>query len=86
MYFGEQIAFFFAWKSYITIVLFLLGLPGLFLQIYIFITDNYDSNLLIIWVLYTSIWSTFIVELWKRKNYEIIARWGMLEEEHNYDQ
>ena len=52
LYFGEKISFFFAWKSYLTCVLLIVAIPGLALQIYIVITNDYNSILLPFWVIY----------------------------------
>lgn len=79
-YFGEKIAFLFAWRSFITCLYFFIAIPGLALQIYIIITGKYSHWLLPIWVFYSTILNTVIVELWKRKRCEINYRWGSLDE------
>ena len=38
-----------------------------------------------IWVMVVTIWSTIVVERWKRKTSEINFRWGQLEEMNNPD-
>ncbi|EGR27499.1 transmembrane protein 16k, putative [Ichthyophthirius multifiliis] len=79
-YFGEKIAFFFGWKSFLTCFTVFIAFPGLGIQIYEFITGQYDFFLIPFWVFYVMLWSTFIVEFWKRKTSEINYRWGTLEQ------
>jgi len=65
----------------------LLAAPGLALQIYIIAerTSDYNNILISFWVFYVMIWSTIIVEFWKRKTSEINYRWGTLELMNNPD-
>ncbi len=79
LYYGEKISFFFAWKSYLTCALMFVAIPGLALQIYIFLTSNYSPSILPYWVFYVCLWSTLQVEFWKRKTSEINTRWGALD-------
>ena len=88
-YFGEKIAFYFAFSSFLTCYLFFLAVPGLALQIYLFIrrftaaadedsnSTMYNTPFVAIWVLYVLVWNTVTVERWKRKNAEIATRWGI---------
>ena len=87
-YFGEKIAFYFAFSSFLTCHLFFLAVPGLALQIYLlyrrFTTDDpvpdewmYNTPFVALWVLYVLIWNTVTVERWKRKNAEIATCWGI---------
>ncbi|KAL4481466.1 hypothetical protein ABPG74_007555 [Tetrahymena malaccensis] len=86
-YFGEKIAFFFGWKSFITCFMTLIAIPGLALQIYVILqdSDDYNNYLVSFYVLYVMIWSTIIVEFWKRKTSEINYRWGTLDMMNNPD-
>lgn len=79
LYLGEKISFFFAWKSYLTCALIVIAVPGLALQIYIILTNNYETSLLPYWVFFVCIWSTLQVEFWKRKASEISTRWGCID-------
>lgn len=65
----------------------LIAAPGLALQIYIIAerTSDYNNILISFWVFYVMIWSTIIVEFWKRKTSEINYRWGTLELMNNPD-
>lgn len=87
-YFGEKLAFYFGWKSFITCFMILIAVPGLGLQIYIIQDDastDYNNWMISFWVLYVMIWSTVIVEFWKRKTSEINYRWGTLDLMNNSD-
>mgnify|MGYP001420782511 FL=1 len=85
-YFGEKIAFFFAFTSFLSSYLFYLGLPGLGVFIFFMVRryhygstddDMYDHPLLPAWVGYVMLWNVCTVEGWKRKNAEIATRWGI---------
>jgi hypothetical protein len=76
----EKITFFFAWKSYLTCVMLFLAVPGVVLQIYIIIANDWTTWLLPLWVFYILIWNSIVVEYWKRKTSEINYRWGSLDE------
>ncbi|CAD8164622.1 unnamed protein product [Paramecium octaurelia] len=80
LYFGEQIAYFFAFKSYLTCFMIFAAFPGLILQLYILAANDYNSLFLPLYVIYMSIWSTITVEFWKRKQCEMNARWGLLDQ------
>ena len=78
-YLGEKIAFYFAWKSFTSCFFIPLAIPGLIIQIYIIVENEYHSEILPFWVFCVSIWTTIMVEFWKRKSSEINARWGNLD-------
>lgn len=78
-YLGEKISFYFAWRSFNTCFLLPIAIPGLVIQIYIIYYDDYHSELLPFWVFFVSLWTTIMVEFWKRKCSEINTRWGTLD-------
>jgi hypothetical protein len=43
------------------------------------LANDFNTLLLTVWVIYSSLWATIAVELWKRKTCEINARWGTLD-------
>ena len=57
-------------------MLLFLAIPGLILQIYIFIADDWTTWIIPFWVFYVTIWNNITVEYWKRKSSEINYRWG----------
>jgi len=79
MYFGESVAFYFAWTSFYTCYLLILAIPGLLVMIFILKDQSNSSFLLPAWVIYNSLCSTLVVEKWKRKAAEIATRWGTLD-------
>jgi len=81
VYFGEKDSFYFAWFSFYICYLPILAIPGLI--VYIIIKAKPDTNAIAlpVWVTYTSLVSTLIVERWKRKSAEIATRWGTAEME-----
>jgi len=78
-YLGEKISFYFAWRSFCTCFFLPLAIPGLALQIYILGWSAYHSELLPFWVFFVSLYTTIMVEFWKRKCSEINTRWGTLD-------
>jgi len=87
LYFGESVAFYFAWCSFYTCYLLVLAIPGLLVMIFILRDTSTSAYLLPAWVIYNSLCSTLVVEKWKRKAAEIATRWGTLELlEHKTDQ
>ena len=78
-YLGEKISFFFAWRSFVTCFMLPLAIPGLIIQIYLVVIKEYHSEILPFWVFYVSLWTTVMVEFWKRKCSEINSRWGTLD-------
>ena len=78
-YLGEKISFYFAWRSFSTCFMLPLAIPGLAFQIYILYYEDYHSQILPFWVFFVSLYSTVMVEFWKRKCSEINTRWGSLD-------
>ena len=80
-YLGEKISFCFAYMSFYTSFLVIIALPGTILQIWIWIFDmNMSSNLFLYWAIFINIWSFLKFKGWNRKNSEICARWGILQQ------
>lgn len=86
-YFGEKIAYYFAFSSFLTCYLFYLAIPGIVFHLYILSrsdskrSDNkehmYNTPVTVAWVLYVMLWNAISVERWKRKSSEINTRWGI---------
>ncbi|KAJ7322526.1 hypothetical protein JRQ81_018813 [Phrynocephalus forsythii] len=73
-YFGETIAFYFAFLEYITFALIPMAIIGI--PYYIFDWEDYDKYVL--FAGFNLIWSTVILELWKRCCAIMAYRWGTL--------
>ena len=84
-YLGEKIAYYFAWKSFLTCSYAITAIPGLLLQLYIWATGSWTSALLALWVILNLIWNSVIIEIWKRKTNEINFRWGSVKIETEDD-
>jgi anoctamin-10 len=86
-YYGEKMGFYFAWLSFYTSWLLIPAIPGVFLFIYqmILLGDQYkkgeklsiDSPYNCLYSLIMSIWSTVLMEVWKRRQHEIAHLWSM---------
>ena len=86
VYFGEKDSFYFAWFSFYICYLPILAIPGLVVYIIIKVWEEANAIALPVWVTYTSLVSTLIVERWKRKSAEIATRWGTAEMEVQQEQ
>lgn len=71
-YFGEKIAFYFAWMEHYTIALFFLALGS---ALFIHAEDN-----VVLSILYCSavaLWTTVYSESWRRSNAELAYKWSV---------
>ena len=76
-YFGEKVALFFAFTAHYTSWQLPLALLGFVTQMQIF-QDGYDrAFLLFAFSACTSVWSIFMLESWKRKEWHHTVKWGM---------
>uniref|UniRef100_G3X1X3 Anoctamin n=1 Tax=Sarcophilus harrisii TaxID=9305 RepID=G3X1X3_SARHA len=74
VYFGETIALYFAFLEYFTFALIPMALIGL--PYYVFDWEDYDKY--VIFASFNLIWSTVILEVWKRGCALMTYRWGTL--------
>jgi hypothetical protein len=81
-YFGETVAFYFAWLEFYTQWLVFPAVIGTGL----FVAQVWYGTVDITWVplfsLFMALWSTLFLEFWKRRNAELAHRWGVLNYEH----
>jgi hypothetical protein len=86
-YYGEKMGFYFAWLSFYTSWLIIPAIPGIILFIYQMSTllDQFnngqslsiDSPYNCLYSLVMSVWSTVLMEIWKRRQNEIAHIWNM---------
>lgn len=78
-YFGEKIALFFVFLGHYTTWLLPAGIVGLCAWIWVAADDN-DPNAPVIpyFAAFIGIWSTLLLEFWKRKEKYAAMRWGMI--------
>jgi len=76
-YFGEKVALYFHFLGTLSLFLSFPATIGLFLQLYIWYTGEYDSPYLIIFSCMISVWCILLMEYWKRKEQRIAMKWGM---------
>lgn len=77
-YFGEHVAFYFAWLEFYTRWLVLPALGGLFLFIAQLYHGSLDISYAPVFSLCMALWSLGFLEAWKRRNAELAQRWGVL--------
>ncbi|XP_048367532.1 anoctamin-10 isoform X2 [Sphaerodactylus townsendi] len=73
-YFGETIAFYFAFLEYFTFALIPMAVIGI--PYYIFAWEDYDKY--VMFATFNLLWSTVILEVWKRCCAVMAYRWGTL--------
>lgn len=77
-YFGETIAFYFAWLEFYTRWLVLPAIIGIFLFLGQLYYGGIDMVYVPLFSLTTALWSILFLECWKRRNAELAQRWGVL--------
>eukprot|EP00742_Colponemidia_sp_Colp-10_P013457 GILJ01015198.1.p1 GENE.GILJ01015198.1~~GILJ01015198.1.p1 ORF type:complete len:1337 (+),score=187.94 GILJ01015198.1:75-4085(+) len=78
-YMGEKVAFYFAWLSFYTTWLLIPIGPGILLSVWQAVIWRVDNFLLPFWSAFIAIWSTVMVERWKRKQAELAYKWGLVD-------
>ncbi|XP_069777072.1 anoctamin-10 isoform X1 [Narcine bancroftii] len=73
-YFGQNIALYFAFLEYFTIALFPMALIGV--PYYFFAWEDYDKY--IVFATFNLLWSTIVLEVWKRWCAKLSYQWGTL--------
>ncbi|XP_077610424.1 anoctamin-10 [Crocuta crocuta] len=73
-YFGETIALYFGFLEYFTVALIPMAVIGL--PYYLFVWEDYDKY--VVFASFNLIWSTVILEVWKRGCATMTYRWGTL--------
>lgn len=81
-YFGESIAFYFAWLEFYTQWL----LPPAVVGVLLFIGQLYYGTIDVAYAplfsLFVALWAILLLEFWKRRNAELAQRWGVLHYEN----
>jgi len=81
-YFGEKLAFYFAFLSFYTQCLLVLGLPGFAVGVVYYSLKGGDADKVAQWsvVIYAFVvvlWASFFLEAWKREQQRLAQHWGM---------
>ena len=77
-YFGETIAFYFAWLEFYTQWLVVPSIIGVLLFVWQLYYGSLDVAWSPIFSLFMAVWSMLFLEFWKRRNAELAQRWGVL--------
>jgi len=77
-YFGETIAFYFAWLEFYTQWLVVPSIIGVLLFVWQLYYGSLDVAWSPIFSLFMAVWSILFLEFWKRRNAELAQRWGVL--------
>ena len=77
-YFGENVAFYFAWVQFYTKWLILPSIAGFWLFVLQIQSGSIDHPLLPFYSLFMAVWATFFLVFWRRRKHELAYRWGVL--------
>eukprot|EP00505_MAST-04D_sp_SCG-Rhode-Island_P002053 Stramenopile-MAST_4_protein_2053 len=80
-YFGENVAFYFAWLQFYTKWLIIPALAGLGLFILQIRAGTIDHPLLPFYSMFLAVWASFFLLYWRRRSNELAYRWGVLHHE-----
>ena len=88
-YFGQSMAIYFGWLSFLTVSIFALGLMGLAVHIindykvpYITSGDVVNTGLIdVVFCFLVLLWGASFIELWKQAQHYLAKRWGTREME-----
>mmetsp|Transcript_24137 Transcript_24137/g.33847 ORF Transcript_24137/g.33847 Transcript_24137/m.33847 type:complete len:693 (+) Transcript_24137:62-2140(+) len=75
-YYGEYIAIYFSWLEHYTKWLSIPAATGLLLIIAVGLAGSFDNHGVPFYCLFLGLWATFYLEMWKRRNSEIVADWN----------
>jgi hypothetical protein len=81
-YFGETVAFYFAWLQFYTQWLLLPAAVGMILFAAQVVYGTVDITWVPLFSLFMALWSTLFLEFWRRRNAQLAHRWGVLNYEH----
>eukprot|EP00002_Diphylleia_rotans_P039685 TRINITY_DN9264_c0_g1_i1.p1 TRINITY_DN9264_c0_g1~~TRINITY_DN9264_c0_g1_i1.p1 ORF type:complete len:398 (+),score=59.93 TRINITY_DN9264_c0_g1_i1:56-1249(+) len=74
-YFGEYMAFYFAWLEYYTRALIPLSAMGIIAG-YIQMGEGIDNPFVLVYSIFVSLWSTIFLEMWIRQQNRLAWYWG----------
>jgi len=82
-YFGEEIAFYFAWLGFYTQMLLLASVVGAITTVFwglnIGKPNNWSIWIVTLYSIFLALWATLFLEYWKRKNNTLAFEWGVLD-------
>uniref|UniRef100_A0A4W3HNF0 Anoctamin n=1 Tax=Callorhinchus milii TaxID=7868 RepID=A0A4W3HNF0_CALMI len=81
-YFGDSIGLYFAFLEYLTVALFPIALIGM--PYYLFTWEDYDKYVL--FASFNLIWSTIVLEFWKRGCAKLSYKWGTLVKKRKFEE
>ena len=82
-YFGEKIAFYFAWLEHYTQMLLWLMWASIIMEIIEASNQTAAAVMVPLYCLIVAVWTTMMAELWKRKNSELAYRWDVTDYEQD---
>lgn len=79
-YYGSKIAIYFSWLSFYSNYLEVPAAAGTLLFLHQLYSGQVDSPMLPWFGILVSIWSTFLLKFWKRRNKELSFKWGVFDD------
>ena len=77
-YYGETVAFYFAWLEFYTQWLVAPAVAGALLFLGQVYAGSLDVGYVPLFSMFMAVWSILFLEMWKRRNAELAQRWGVL--------
>ncbi|ORY49753.1 DUF590-domain-containing protein [Rhizoclosmatium globosum] len=80
-YYGEYVAFYFAWLGFYTVWLVIPAILGLLVSIYSFATSTnghyFDNAFIIVFAFFQSVWGLLFLRFWSRRNIALATVWNV---------
>jgi len=77
-YFGEGVAFYFAWQQHCAVHLVFLSLIGLAVCAVLFVNKTWDHPIRLAFSFFIMIWSFVVMVTWRQRQNYLAHRWGTL--------
>ena len=78
-YFGEKVAFYFAWLQHLSVHLMVLTCAGLIVLACMLITQTWDHAIRPYWSVFVMLWSFTVLINWRKRSNFLAYRWGTMD-------
>jgi Calcium-activated chloride channel len=78
-YFGEKVAFYFAWLQHCTLHLLVLTCAGLIVFACMLVSENWDHPIRPYWSIFIMLWAFTVLINWRKRSNFLAHRWGTID-------
>lgn len=78
-YFGEKVAFYFAWLQHLSVHLMVLTCAGLIVLACMLISQTWDHPIRPYWSVFVMLWSFTVLINWRKRSNFLAYRWGTMD-------